>query len=795
MTISCGFQRIIRDPACQRISCEIGRSWPSRRLEERVFQPPILCYDGRVEHECLTVIVERITYTNPQNGYSVLRTSSRSHPEGVTVVGSFSAINPGEELRVYGAWTCHPQFGPQFHAFRYTTLKPATVRGIEKYLGSGLIKGVGPVTAKRLVAVFGKETLDVIENQPDRLAECEGIGPVRSARIIEGWRQQKAIQDVMIFLQGHGISTAYAVRIFKNLGQDAIAKVSANPYMLAYEIRGIGFKTADKIAAEFNITGADPRRLEAGLLFVLNAALDEGHLFLPREELIRRSVEILQVEAPKAIEDAIAAQEAGRRIVVRDHHGMSCIYLSFAWRDESGVVERLAPFLRKPAAVDRQAILDALDAATAQAGITLTGIQALAVETSLRERFLVITGGPGTGKTTTLRTLVEAHLRMGRRVQLASPTGRAAKRLAEVSGHEAKTIHRLLEFSPQEGGFRFNQEKPLPCDTLVVDEASMIDMSLFHALLRAMPPKAALILVGDADQLPSVGPGLMLRQVIESGVIPVVRLTTVFRQAEESLIIRNAYRVHGGEMPILLAPDGKTRTDCYFLEAGEPEKALSLLKNVVGNSLPKRFHYHPIEEIQVLTPMNRGTLGAANLNRVLQETLNPPSPEKTEMTHMHRVFRVGDKVIQQKNNYDLDVFNGDIGIVRAIETEDQELVVEFPQGERVYQPADLLDLSHAYAITVHKSQGSEYPAVVLVASTQHYVMLQRNLVYTGMTRARKTLVLMGNKRALWIAVRNDKVQTRFTVLADLLREAYPDRLPKTRSDKREGQDREDPEQA
>ncbi len=730
-----------------------------------------------MESECLTVQIERITYANPQNGYAVLRTSCRGHPNGVVVVGTFGIVNPGEELRVYGTWTCHPQFGVQFHAFRYTILKPATLKGIEKYLGSGMIKGIGPVTARRLVAAFGTETLEVIERQPERLTECQGIGKSRAEKIAAGWAQQKAVQDVMIFLQGHGISPAYAVRIFRSFGSDAVRKVSEDPYILAYEISGIGFKTADKIAAEFGITGTDSRRVRAGLMFLVRGALDEGHLFLPQEELARQAREILQFDADGVVIEAIDTLLQEERLALRVWKDQRLLYLPHAFQEEQGAAHRLADVLSRRAPCPRDRLLTALDGALALEGVALTDLQASAVERSLGERFLIITGGPGTGKTTTLRAVVEAHRVLGRQVALASPTGRAAKRLAEVTGHEAKTIHRLLEFSPQDKGFRYKPGNPLPCDTLIVDEASMLDMGLFYHLLRALPAGATFVLVGDADQLPSVGPGLVLQQLIASGVVPVVRLETVFRQAETSSIVTNAHRINRGQMPILQAPDGKTRTDCYFLDAPDPEKALGLLKNVVASSLPKRFGYDPIADVQVLTPMNRGSLGATALNTALQEALNPASPDKPELKHMHRVFRPGDKVIQMKNNYDLEVFNGDIGLVREVAPEDQELVIAFPQGERVYQPVDLLDLSLAYAITIHKSQGSEYPAVVLLMTTQHYVMLQRNLLYTGLTRARRTLVLLGTKRAIALAVKNARPAVRNTLFGALLAEKVGAVLP------------------
>ncbi len=722
--------------------------------------------------EFLTVQIERVTYTNAQNGYSVLKASSRGFRELITLVGVFANIHPGEELRVTGTWACHPQFGRQFHVQHYSTLKPATLKGIEKYLGSGLIKGVGPVTARRLVAQFSEQTLEIIEHQPQLLTSCPGIGAHRAEKIISGWQQQKAIQDVMVFLQGHGISTAYAVRIFKHFGSEAVKKVADNPYLLAYEIRGIGFKTADKIAAEFGISGSDPRRLEAGVLFVLAQHLEEGHLFLPHPLLVEKSREILQIEQSSDIEAAIEAQITAGRAVSRTFRDQRLIYLPFAWRHEQGSVDLLEKRLQQQTTIARERLLDILQQVEARAQLRLSDQQKLAVEKSLRSNLLVITGGPGTGKTTTLNSLVQAHLLAGREVALASPTGRAAKRLSEVTGLEARTIHRLLEFDPSKGAFKHDGKNPLRCQTLVIDEASMLDQEIFHSVLKALPPMASLLLVGDVDQLPSVGPGLVLKSLIDSGVVPVIRLETIFRQAQGSLIIANAHKINTGRFPHLQEPDGKTSCDFYFLEHADKEKLVTQLKTVISSSLPKKFGYHPIHDIQVLTPLNRGPLGATLLNQVLQETLNPPSSEKPELVHMNRRFRPGDKVLQTRNNYDLEVFNGDVGIIRQIEPEDQEMIIEFPQGERVYQSSDLLDLTHAYAISVHKSQGSEYPAVVLLLTNSHYVMLQRNLLYTGVTRARKTLVLMGTKQAVALAVKNNRVIHRYTIFGELLQEAF-----------------------
>jgi exodeoxyribonuclease V alpha subunit len=723
-----------------------------------------------VENECITVTVDRITFHSEQSGYYVLKTSSTKFPEGVTVVGNFGIIQPGEEIRVYGTWTCHPTFGMQFHAFKYTILKPATLKGIEKYLGSGMIKGIGPATAKKLVETFGIDTLEIIENEPERLTECQGIGPGKAEIIASGWFLQRAIQDVMIFLQGHGISPAYATRIYRKYDRDAVRKVSENPYILAHEVPGMGFKKADAIAAEFGITGNDPRRIRAGILYILANVTREGHLFLTATELLRHASEVLQIDDETEIRAAIQRLRQEKAIVIRELDEKMLCYLPPDYRAEEGSVDTICELLAFGREVPRQKMLDSLSKAFAGHGLSLSDTQQLAVESSLTKGLLIITGGPGTGKTTTLKAVVSAHQALKRKVLLASPTGRAAKRLAEVSGFSASTIHRLLEYSPQEHGFKRNREQPLECDTLVIDEASMIDMMLFYQLIQAVRPGSSLVLVGDADQLPSVGPGLVLNQLIESGVVPVVKLESVFRQAETSTIVRNAHLINQGHMPQLTVPDGKNRSDSYFVHAEDPDRALALLQNIVQKSLPSSFGYDSINDIQVLTPMNRGKLGATNLNQVLQAVLNPPSEEKNEIEHLNRIFRCGDKIIQLKNNYDLEVFNGDVGKIVEIDPEEQEAVVEFPQGRVVFQASDLIDTALAYAVTVHKSQGSEYPAVVLVASTQHYMMLQRNLFYTGLTRARRTVVFLGSRKAIAMAVKNNRVKTRNTILAYLLKE-------------------------
>ena len=725
-----------------------------------------------MENECITVSVDRITFHNEQSGYYVLKTSSKEYPRGVTVVGKFGMIQPGEEVRVYGTWTSHPSFGMQFHAFKCTVLKPATLKGIEKYLGSGMIKGVGPGTAKKLVDTFGVDTLDIIEKEPERLQECPGIGAHRVEKIVQGWFLQRAVQDVMIFLQGHGISPEYASRIHKKFGTDAVAKVSKNPYMLAEEISGMGFKKADSIAAEFGITGDDPRRIKSGLLYVLSTITRDGHLYLDREELLKSAGEILGLRGADVDVEAIVTQLVNeKRVIKRDWGETSFYYLPLSYRSEEGSVEIIKSLVARERQIDRQKILAVLDYAFKDQGVKLSETQQLAVELALKKGILIITGGPGTGKTTTLKALVLAQRALGRSVALASPTGRAAKRLSEVTGFEALTIHRLLEYSPQDHGFKRKATSPLSADVVIVDEASMVDMNLFYCLLQAVSQQATLVLVGDVDQLPSVGPGLVLSELIRSEVVPVVVLKSIFRQAETSNIIKNAHLINSGQMPELTVPDGVKQSDCYFVAATDADKAVSLLKNIVQKSLPGRFGYDPVNDIQILTPMNRGKLGAQNLNLVLQQALNPASEDKPEFIHINRIFRLGDKVIQLRNNYDLEVFNGDVGTIVELMPDDQEAVIEFPQGEVVFQTSDFVDLAHAYAITVHKSQGSEYPAVILVASTQHYMMLQRNLFYTGLTRARNTMVFLGSRRAIALAVKNNRVRQRNTILSGLLKGA------------------------
>ncbi|HEX2491261.1 MAG TPA: ATP-dependent RecD-like DNA helicase [Blastocatellia bacterium] len=711
--------------------------------------------------------VERVTYHNEQNGYTVLRLQIRGRVEPVTVVGNFSAVSPGESLRVTGWWTTHPQYGDQFKAVEYAVTRPATVAGIQKYLGSGLIKGVGPVTARRIVEHFKEKTLEVIEGDISRLGEVKGVSRKRVEMIQKAWEEQRAIKEVMLFLQSHSVSTSFAVKIFKQYGSDAITVVEKTPYRLADEVYGIGFRTADQIARNLGMAPDAEERLRAGLRHSLMTASEEGHCYLPAGDLIERSTDALGVEDRAKLEAALEKALDDGLLKVEESGGESAVYLPPLWQSERGVARRLRALVGETLRVDPNRVESWLDRFAAKRGVALSEEQRRAVHLAARSRVMILTGGPGTGKTFTLRTIVELFYAMRKTVALASPTGRAAQRLSEVTGREAKTIHRLLEFDPATMRFKRNDVWPLEADVVIVDEASMIDIVLANSLIKAIDDGASVVLVGDADQLPSVGPGAFLQDLISSGVAPVARLTQIFRQAARSLIVQNAHQINRGEFPRLVKP-GEEKSDCYFIEAEEPEELIRLIVNSVSKSLPSRFGYDPLKDIQTLSPMNRGRVGAGRLNGVLQAALNPQSPDgpgKAEAVRGDRTLRVGDKVIQRVNNYRLEVFNGDMGAIESIDLEDQMIAVRFADRVVEYDFADSLELSHGFAVTIHKAQGSEYPAVVIPLHTQHYLMLSRNLLYTALTRAKKTVVIIGTTQAIGMAMRNLEAMRRFTGLA------------------------------
>ncbi|HEY8462007.1 MAG TPA: ATP-dependent RecD-like DNA helicase [Blastocatellia bacterium] len=716
--------------------------------------------------------VERVTYHNEQNGYTVLRLQISGRGEPVTVVGNFSAVSPGESLRVTGWWTTHPQYGDQFKMTDYAVARPATIAGIQKYLGSGLIKGVGPITARRIVEHFKEKTLDVIESDVSRLGEVKGVSRKRVEMIQRAWEEQRAIKEVMLFLQSHAVSTSFAVKIFKQYGAESIAVVEKTPYRLAAEVYGIGFKTADQIARNLGMALDAEERLRAGLRHTLMTATEEGHCYLPAGDLIERSAEALEIEDRAKLEAALEKALDDGLLKVEENDGERAIYLPPLWQSERGVARRLKSLLEKPVRVDSNRIESWLDRFSAKRGAALSEEQRQAIHLAARSRLMILTGGPGTGKTFTLRTMVELFRAMRKTVALASPTGRAAQRLSEVTGREARTIHRMLEFDPSEMRFKRNDVWPLEADVVIVDEASMIDVVLANSLIKAIDEHSQLILVGDADQLPSVGPGAFLQDLISSRVAPVARLTQIFRQAASSLIVRNAHQINRGEFPRLVKP-GEGRSDCYFIEAEDPDEVVRLIVNSVSKSLPKRFGYDPLKDIQTLSPMNRGRVGAGRLNNVLQAALNPQSSgasAKAEAVRGDRTLRVGDKVIQRVNNYRLEVFNGDMGMVEAIDLEDQIIAVRFADRVVEYDFADSLELSHGFAVTIHKSQGSEYPAVVIPLHTQHYLMLSRNLLYTALTRAKQTAVMIGTTQAIGMAMRNLESMRRFTGLARELKD-------------------------
>ena len=707
--------------------------------------------------EQLRCVVERITYQNNLNGFTVLKCAAKGFTDLVTVVGTMPDTNVGSVLLLQGFWKVDSKYGRQFSVETFEEVLPATVLGIEKYLGSGLVKGIGPNFAKRIVNTFGVDTLNVIEEDPEKLLTVPGIGKIRVERIKKSWADQKEIKNIMIFLQGHGVSTSHATKIYKTYGNDSVKTVQENPYRLADDIWGIGFKTADTIASKMGFGHEKYERLRSGLMYTLNHLADEGHCYATREMLMNTGSELLEVNSSLLEEalDRMIQEELVKTETLEDERGIA-IYLPPFYFSEVGSARRL----QKIAGTSRKI---QVKTGPAENDFPYDFAQILAIETAAQSKVLILTGGPGTGKTTTTLGIIKAYKTARANILLAAPTGRAAKRLSEMTGMEAKTIHRLLEYKPPEG-YQRNEENPLDGDVLIVDECSMIDIMLMYNLLKAVPDSMTLIMVGDIDQLPSVGAGNVLRDVIESGAFPVIRLTKIFRQAQSSRIITNAHRINKGLMPDL--SNGRD-TDFFFIEKENPEEAADEIVNLVKTRLPQHYRI-PSSAIQVLAPMQRGVVGATNLNQMLQDALNPAGDG---LKRGGFLFKTHDKVMQIKNDYDKEVFNGDIGEVSDINLEDRELTVSFDNRSVVYDSSELDELVLAYAATIHKSQGSEYPVVVMPILMTHYVMLQRNLVYTGVTRAKKLLVIVGTKKALSMAVRNTSIDKRNTLLAKRIKES------------------------
>ena len=713
--------------------------------------------------EVLAGLVERVTFHSEESGFCVLRVKARGRRDLVTVVGHAASISAGEWITAGGEWVNDRTHGQQFKARFLRASAPTTAEGIGKYLASGMIRGIGPAYAGKLVGAFRDSVFEVIEASPERLREVPGIGPVRASRIVAAWAEQKMVREIMVFLHQHGVGTSRSVRIFKTYGVNSITVMTDNPYRLARDIRGIGFKTADAIGQRLGIEKTAIVRVRAGISYALSEATGQGHCGLPREELVPLAEKLLEV--PAELVDMALAFELAEGTVVADRLGEAeCIFLAGLYRAERAIAERLLT-LRQGAlpwgAIDAER---ALAWVAAKIALTLAPSQAEAVRLALASKVTVITGGPGVGKTTIVNAILRVLAAKGVRMLLAAPTGRAAKRMTEATGLEAKTLHRLLEADPGTGGFKRDADNPLDCDLLVVDETSMVDVPLAHALLKAVPDGAALLVVGDVDQLPSVGPGQVLADMIGSGALPVVRLTEVFRQAAASRIVVNAHRINRGLMPELerAAPE----SDFHFVPAADPETAVQRIVELVQLRIPRRYGLDPVREVQVLCPMQRGGVGARSLNVELQAALNPAGERRVE--RFGWTFAPGDKVMQLDNDYEKEVFNGDVGFVEAVEPDAGELSVAFDGRIVSYGFGELDALAPAYATTIHKSQGSEYPAVVIPVLTQHYTMLQRNLLYTGVTRGKRLVVLVGQAKAIGIAVRSLAGRRRWSKLDEWL---------------------------
>ena len=700
----------------------------------------------------LQCIVERIVFQNTENGYTVLKVQSKGYTDLVTLVGYLMDLPAGTVLLVEGNWQEDKKFGPKFVVDKWEEVLPSTLYGIEKYLGSGMVKGVGPAFAKRIVGRFGLDTIDIIENHTERLLEIEGLGERRMLKIQESWEKQKDVKNVMLFLQGHGVSTAYAAKIYRTYGKESISIVKNNPYCLADDIWGIGFKTADAIAQKLGYAQDDPRRCRSGLMYALSHLASDGHVYAQEKQLLSKAKELLEID--ETLLEPVLKDMIQYKDLYMDE---DAIYLPTFYYAEKGSADKLLELLNRP--LPSRSLFNFTDLAP-QKGIQYDEIQLQAIDEAVKSKVLVLTGGPGTGKTTTTQGIIAALKSMDLKILLAAPTGRAAKRMSEATGMPAKTIHRLLVYTPMDG-YQRNEENPLEGDVLIVDEASMIDIQLFYALLKAVPSTMRLILVGDIDQLPSVGAGNVLRDLIDSNRIPVVRLTRIFRQAQTSRIITNAHKINQGILPDIT--NGK-ESDFFFLQVDNPDDVISQIVNLVQNRLPRAYK-EKVSNIQVLTPMHRGGVGADNLNQALQRALNPTGPF---LTRGGCTYRQGDRIMQIRNNYDKDVYNGDIGIITHIDQDDNSLLADYDGKIVSYELGELDEVALAYATTIHKSQGSEYPIVVIPVLMSHYIMLQRNLIYTAVTRSKKLCVLIGNTDALAYAVQNFTVNKRNSHLKERL---------------------------
>lgn len=706
----------------------------------------------------LSGVIERITFVNEENGFSVVKIKSKGFSDLVTAVGNMASVNVGAVVSLRGEWKYDSKFGRQFNVYHYEESIPATVAGIEKYLGSGLIKGIGPVNAKRIVKVFKEDTIRVIEEEPDRLIEVPGIGKKRVEMIKEAWQNQKEIKNVMLFLQSHGVSTAFAVKIFKTYGSDSIKIVKENPYRLADDIWGIGFRTADKIAQNMGYDKESYARIRSGIMYALNEFANDGHCFAKKDELVNKASELLGVELEK-VETAIQHMLEEKSVIMEED---DAVYLPPFYYSEVGVARRIREIIETKSMYSFYNFDGIIEDLQRECNIQYDEVQIEAIRKAVVSKFMVLTGGPGTGKTTTTLAIIKVFQKLGATVLLAAPTGRAAKRMSEATGMEAKTIHRLLEYSPQDG-YKKNDDNPLECDVLIIDETSMIDIILMYNLLKAVSNNTVVILVGDVDQLPSVGAGNVLKDIIESGMVTVVRLMRIFRQAMGSAIVTNAHKINHGEYPVL---KGGKNSNFFFIEEEDPEKIVELVRELCSKRLPGYYKINPLNDIQVLCPMQKGVVGAQNLNTVLQETLNPCD---ISIKYGGTIYKLNDRVMQIKNNYDKNVFNGDMGIITDIDQEEKTVRIKFDDAEVEYDVTELDEVTLAYAVTVHKSQGSEYNFVVAPFTMQHYMMLQRNLLYTCVTRAKKVLVLIGSKKALGCCIRNSRSMDRNTKLAQRLK--------------------------